>query len=86
MFYIQTQEQPLPYIYKIYKTPKGARKAVVRFLSQNPEDGAIAICDAFHSTKNYFYREDGAVTEEITDAETGDVMNTVYHGTLNDFE
>lgn len=80
MFYIQTQDGDLPYIYKVYKTQKGARKAVVRFLADNPQDGSISVVNAFHHGVNNFHRNDGIIIEEIPTDDYGDEVEVVHHG------
>jgi hypothetical protein len=79
MFYIQTQDGDLPYVYKIYKTQKGARKAVLKFLSENHQDGSISVVTSMHHGVNNFHRNDGFVMEEISVDDSDDVQ-TVYHG------
>lgn len=78
MFYIQTQDGDLPYVYKTYKTQKGARKAVVKFLRENHQDGAISVVTAMHQGVNNFYRSDGVIMEEVPQED--DSFAEIYHG------
>jgi len=80
MFYIQTQDGDLPYIYKVFKTQKGARKAAVKFINENPQDGSISIVTAFHHGVNNFHRNDGHIIEEIPQDDHDDDVQVIHHG------
>jgi hypothetical protein len=79
MFYIQTQDGDLPYVYRTYKTQKGARKAAIKFLAENRQDGAIAVVTAMHHTTNLFARNRGEITEDVCVDDWAEYKE-VYHG------
>ena len=82
MFYIQTQDGDLPYVYKVYKTQAGARKAVVKFLSENHQDGSISVVTAYHHGVNNFHRVDGLISEEVVNDDPDSLMplSEILHG------
>ena len=85
MFYIQTQDGELPYVYKVYNTFKGAHKAAKTFMEKNPEEGMISVVTGMHATLVNFFREKGQMgfTEEVLDPDNFDVNDgikeTIYH-------
>ncbi len=57
MFYIQTQDGNLPYIWKPYMTERGAEKAATAFMAKHHQAGAIAVVRSpGHETITYMSR------------------------------
>lgn len=79
MFYIQTQDGDLPYIYKWYASRKAARKAAVKFINEHPQDGSISVCNGFHRRLIGFYRNDGFITEETLSDDNDDKVDVTLH-------
>lgn len=81
MYYIQTQDGDLPYLYRPYKTFKGACKGAKTFMETNDQEGMITVCDAFHTGHVNFFRDHGATgfVEERIDTDTYEVSETIYH-------
>ena len=81
MFYIQTQDGDLPYVYKVYKTYTGAKKAALKFMRDNADRGMISVVTGTHNGVLNLLRNErlAPIIEEKLDPDTGKLVETIFH-------